>query len=60
MSSSTRSVDAPIAASGPPAGPRWQPEDPYRALDELMEVLEALCPVWPDRPVGRGAHDYRL
>jgi hypothetical protein len=33
--------------------------DPYRALDDLMEVLEVLCPRWPPRPVARG-DDYRL
>lgn len=25
-------------------------QDPFRTLDELMVVVEALCPVWPDRP----------
>ena len=24
--------------------------DPYQALDQLMLVAEALCPVWPQRP----------
>jgi hypothetical protein len=24
--------------------------DPYAALDELMVVVEALCPEWPERP----------
>ena len=24
-------------------------DDPYRTLDELMVVVEALCPVWPER-----------
>ena len=24
-------------------------EDPYRALDDLMAVVEVLCPVWPPR-----------
>ncbi|MES1190118.1 MAG: hypothetical protein ABUS47_03450 [Steroidobacter sp.] len=23
--------------------------DPYAALDDLMKVVEALCPVWPER-----------
>lgn len=26
--------------------------DPYAALDDLMCVIEALCPVWPPRPTG--------
>ena len=25
-------------------------QDPYRALDELMAVAEALSPEWPQRP----------
>jgi hypothetical protein len=25
-------------------------EDPFDALDALMSVIEALCPVWPERP----------
>jgi hypothetical protein len=24
-------------------------KDPYEALDDLMAVVEALCPVWPQR-----------
>jgi len=27
---------------------------------ELMEVVEALCPVWPERGEGRGGNDWRL
>jgi hypothetical protein len=26
-------------------------DDPYRTLDDLMVVVEALCPVWPERGV---------
>ena len=49
MSSSAKSTDAPLAAGAglgamPPA-----PDDPYQALDDLMAVVEALCPVWPQR-----------
>lgn len=25
--------------------------EPYEALDDLMSVIEALCPTWPERPV---------
>lgn len=27
---------------------------------ELMETVEALCPVWPERDEGRGKDDWRL
>jgi hypothetical protein len=29
--------------------PERREGDPYRALDDLMAVVEALCPVWPSR-----------
>jgi hypothetical protein len=42
----------PFAADGgiahmPPATGR----DPFEALDDLMTVIEALCPVWPNRAI---------
>jgi hypothetical protein len=33
------------------AAPTHPPEDPFAALDDLMCVIEALCPVWPQRPL---------
>ena len=27
---------------------------------ELVEAVEALCPVWPERGGGRGGNDWRL
>ena len=33
--------------------------DPIAAWMELMELVEALCPQWPERPL-RVGHDYRL
>lgn len=52
MSSCEKSTEQPIAADGglhraaknPPHG------DPYAALDDLMVVVEAFCPRWPERP----------
>lgn len=41
----------PIVADGGLAPPAVSSAgDPWRALDELMVVVQALCPVWPDRP----------
>ena len=60
MASSKKSVEAPIAAGGPPPAPPWRPEDPFLALDELMEVLEALCPAMPEPPIRAIGTDYRL
>ncbi len=34
--------------------------DPFKALDELMVVVEALCPTWPERPTFEGAKCFLL
>ncbi len=44
-----RPVDPPIAAEGGVREPPPAADDPYRALDDLMVAVEALCPVWPER-----------
>jgi hypothetical protein len=51
MSSSTNSTDQPFANDGGIARPVASEEDPYRTLDDLMAVVEALCPNWPERGV---------
>jgi len=33
--------------------------DPYQTLDDLMVVVEALCPPWPPRDLFKG-HDILL
>ncbi len=50
MNSSTAPVDAPFAASAGVQSPVPLEGDPYAALDDLMVVVEALCPEWPERP----------
>ena len=60
MISSRKPVDAPFAAGGPPPALPWRPHDPLGALDELMEVLEALCPARPEPPIRPLGTDYRL
>jgi hypothetical protein len=50
---------APLAADG---GVEFEPSiqrDPIDAWMELMEAIEALCPVWPERIVVEGT-DFRL
>lgn len=55
MSSLKKPADSPLAASGGLQAPPPLPEgDPFQALDGLMSVIEALCPVWPQRPVQNG------
>jgi len=36
------------------------PFDAFAALDDLMCVVEALCPVWPAKPVTADRGSYRL
>jgi hypothetical protein len=42
----------PFAADG---GMTYAPtatnRDPFETLDDLMTVIEALCPVWPNREI---------
>lgn len=49
MNSFEMSTEAPLAADGGLRAPECPGDDPYRTLDELMLVVEALCPVWPER-----------
>lgn len=34
--------------------------DPFETLDDLMWVIEALCPAWPPRPTFAGAGPFIL
>lgn len=49
MNSSANSIETPLAGDGGLPAPPYVGEDPYRSLDELMVVVETLCPVWPQR-----------
>ncbi|MGH8289058.1 MAG: hypothetical protein ACREV7_08520 [Steroidobacteraceae bacterium] len=49
MSSSERPPDPPFAADAGIRSPVARPEDGLRELDDLMVVVEALCPRWPAR-----------
>jgi hypothetical protein len=51
MTSSTNSTDQPFASDGGITPPIVSEEDPYRRLDDLMVVVEALCPSWPERGI---------
>ncbi len=60
MSCSEKSTDAPLFAEGGVDTPPPVPADPYQALDELMVVIEELCPVWPLRPIFTNESNNRL
>lgn len=49
MSFYDRPPDPPFAAEAGIQTPAAPPEDGFRALDDLMVVIEALCPRWPAR-----------
>jgi hypothetical protein len=57
MTSSNKPTDAPLVAEG---GVPYTPSpnrDPLEALDDLMTVVEALCPTWPQRePMKEGKY----
>lgn len=61
MSSSTmrdkanqvRETATPFAATAGVCRPVVH-EDPFAVWAELMELVEALCPDWPERPPTRG------
>jgi hypothetical protein len=49
MSSSERLPEPPFAAAAGIRSPAARGEDGFRELDDLMAVVEALCPRWPAR-----------
>ena len=47
-----RRTQQPFAGDGGKAHvPAATSRDPFEALDDLMTVIEALCPVWPNRAI---------
>jgi hypothetical protein len=55
MSFFAKLVESPIAEAGGVDSPAHPGEDPYQALDDLMAVVELLCPVWPPREASHAA-----
>lgn len=58
--SSEKSNEVFFAADGGLDAPMPPPADPFQALDELMAVIEELCPVWPARETFKNDTNYRL
>jgi len=44
-----RDSEQPLAGEGGITTSPVSKRDPYEALDDLMVVVEALCPRWPSR-----------
>jgi hypothetical protein len=49
MNSSSKSAEHFFSASGGVVAPTEGDGDPFAALDDLMVVVEAMCPTWPQR-----------
>lgn len=47
--------DQPLAGDAVMQASQSAAADPYRQLDDLMAVVEALCPAWPERETFGGA-----
>lgn len=59
MSSCKKSTEYFVAEGGIAASLNSE-RDPFEVLDDLMVVVEALCPVWPQRETFKKAHKLRL
>lgn len=55
MSSSSHSPQPLVDGAGLIRFPDQPARDPFAELDDLMCVVEALCPAWPDRPTFAGS-----
>jgi len=49
MSSCVIPPEQPLAGGGGVHAPPLRESDPFLELDDLMAVVEALCPTWPQR-----------
>jgi hypothetical protein len=46
--------------AGLPASPGQTSQNPFADLDDLMCVVEALCPKWPERPTFEGSRVFLI
>ncbi len=60
MNSNIPSTEIPLFSEGGLAASGSREGDPYEALDDLMVVVEALCPVWPYRGRFMSTGGFRL
>lgn len=51
--SAVGAIAQPLAAEGGIDSPPSSEREPYALLDDLMVVVEALCPEWPERETFR-------
>lgn len=60
MNSYTKSTEYFFAGSGGIVAPASSERDPFEVLDDLMVVVERLCPTWPHRETFENADRLRL
>ena len=56
---STRDMH-PLVSEGGVNTPPGDAGDPFAQLDDLMQVVEALCPIYPSRDTFEGAGEFKL
>ena len=54
------SGDQPLVTEGGLQEDISSNRDPFEILNDLMLVVEALCPVWPERETFEGQHQFRI
>lgn len=57
---SSSDLESPLAAAGGVTVPISGEREPFEVLDDLMSVVEALCPKWPPRGIFRDTGKFRL
>lgn len=50
MNSSSSALH-PLSSDGGVTSTATDTRDPFEVLDDLMQVIEALCPTWPEREI---------
>lgn len=59
MKSYPKSTEHFVAEGGIATPPNTE-RDPFEVLDDLMVVIDALCPVWPQRKTFEKSCKFRL
>ena len=50
----------PLSSTGGINAPLADTRDPFEVLDDLMQVIEALCPTWPTRDLFPDTAEFKL
>ena len=57
---SSDAVLHPLSSDGGLRMPQVDTRDPFEVLDDLIQVIEALCPTWPQRELFRDTAAFKL